>query len=100
MSKAGGFYRTQAWKHCSKNYKAYVGGLCEICLERGEYVPGEIVHHKIHLDEKNVSNPQIALDFKNLQLICRKCHAEQHPEIYKTKRRRFSVDEFGRVVPL
>lgn len=56
--------------------------------------PGEIVHHKVHLTPENINNPEVALSFRNLQLVCRQCHAEIHGK----KKKRYKVDEFGRVI--
>lgn len=101
MAKAGGFYATQAWRKCRDGYLKSVGGLCEVCLSMGMITPAEIVHHKIHLSEAQLQDPNIALSYKNLQALCRKHHAEQHPEIYKKKNpKRFTVDEYGRVTIL
>lgn len=87
------FYSSKAWQDCRNAYASSKGGLCELCLARGIYTPGEIVHHKIHLTPQNFSDPSIALDFSNLQLLCRDCHAKQH-----NGGRRYRVDELGRVI--
>lgn len=86
-------YKSKAWQRCRKAYAAKAGGLCERCLARGIYTPGEIVHHRIHLNPSNVSDPEVALNFNNLELLCRKCHGEAHGNAEK----RFEVDELGRV---
>ena len=46
---AESFYNSHAWKDCRRAYSKSVGGLCERCLQRGIYSPGEIVHHKVHI---------------------------------------------------
>lgn len=89
------FYKSKAWKDCRKAYRQYRHGLCERCLEKGIYKPGEIVHHKIHLTPFNIHDPDVALGFENLMLVCRDCHAALHkPE------RRFRVDDLGRVTAI
>ena len=65
------FYATRQWAECRKAYKESVGGLCEVCLKSGLYKPGEIVHHKIHVSPDTVKDPEILLDLKNLELVCR-----------------------------
>lgn len=85
-------YSSQAWANCRNAYRSKVGGLCEVCASKGLIVPGEIVHHKIHLTPANVDDPKIALNFDNLQLVCRDCHAEIHK-----RKKRYKVDEYGRV---
>lgn len=72
------FYSSFAWYTCRNAYAKKAHYLCENCLRRGIYRPGEIVHHKIELDPTNINNPEIALSFDNLELLCRECHAERH----------------------
>lgn len=98
MRAADSFYKTPSWIKTRNAYAASVGHLCERCLSYGRYEPGEIVHHKIHLTPDNYNDPTISLNWDNLELLCRKCHAEMHPEVYKKKyKKRFFVDEFGRI---
>lgn len=75
---ASKFYKSKAWKQARQAYFTMRHGLCERCLENGRYVPGEIVHHKIHLTPSNINNPVISLGFNNLELLCRECHAKEH----------------------
>lgn len=95
MSKsfARRFYSSQAWSDCRAAYVKYRGGLCERCMAKGQIVPGEIVHHKIHLTPKNIDDSMVSLNFDNLELLCRECHCDEH-DITK---RRYKVDELGRV---
>lgn len=92
---AKGFYKSKAWRDCRAGYIAHARGLCELCLTDGIYKPGVIVHHKIHIDADNISDPKIILDWNNLQLVCRDCHARIHAP---GRDRRYSLDELGRVV--
>lgn len=95
MSKefARGFYSSEAWNRCRAAYKKSVGGLCEQCLMSGMINPGEIVHHKVPLTPFNVEVPEVTLNWQNLELLCREHHAEMHRKCKK----RYSVDEFGKV---
>ena len=92
---AEGFYKSKEWKKCRAAYAKIRGGLCERCLKAGRYVPGEIVHHKIHITPDNIGSPDVTLSFDNLELVCRDCHTAIH-----TGRdvRRYKVDELGRVI--
>jgi hypothetical protein len=83
------FYDSKAWKDVQKLYKQKVNGLCELCLEKGYYVPGEIVHHKIHLNADNVNDPAISLNFDNLQLLCKPCHNNIHMKKETQRRWKF-----------
>ena len=90
---AKAFYKSQAWKRTREAYARSKSGLCEICLAAGLYVPGEIVHHKIHLTPENINDPRITLSFDNLQYVCRQCHAEIHSK----DRKRYTIDKNGHV---
>lgn len=100
MKRVGAeIYNTHAWKRVRQEYAKTVGGLCERCLSHGEIQPGEIVHHKIHLTEQNKHDPNIAFSFDNLELLCRKCHAAEHPELMRHKRRYF-INSDGSIAPV
>ena len=96
MSKAidSAFYKSTAWKRCRLAYIKMRGGLCERCLAQGVFTPGYIVHHKTYLTEENLSNPEIALDFNNLELLCATHHNLEH----KAKKRRYEIDDNGNVL--
>lgn len=89
------FYSSTAWKDCRKAYAKSKGWLCERCLKEGRITSGEIVHHKIHLTPENIVKPEVALNWDNLELLCRQHHAEAHG-----RAKRYKVDEFGRVTVL
>lgn len=72
------FYSSKAWQDCRNEYAKRRHHLCEDCLRRGIYRPGTIVHHKIELDPINIERPEVALNFDNLELLCRECHARIH----------------------
>ena len=101
---ARGFYHSKAWKSTRKAYFDSVKGLCERCLSRGVYVKGEIVHHKEHLSPANINDPSVTLGFDNLELLCRDCHAREHPEVYAgfcdEEPRRYAFDSEGNIVPI
>lgn len=89
------FYSSTRWKHTREAYAKSVGGLCERCLKKGQYKAGEVVHHIKHITPNNIDNPDITLNWNNLQLLCTQCHAEVHSN--STQLRRYKVDEMGRV---
>ena len=94
------FYTSRAWANCRKAYRKSVGGLCEVCLRHGRYTPGDIVHHKIHITPQNITDPNITMDWGNLELVCKECHAQIHASEYiRGKKRRYTVSEDGRVSP-
>lgn len=72
------FYKTKAWLDCRAAYLRKVNGLCELCLSHGILKPADIVHHKIHLDDRTARDPAVALNFDNLQALCIECHNSVH----------------------
>lgn len=87
------FYSSKRWQECRNEYARRRRYLCEDCLARGIIQAGEIVHHVEPLTPDNISDPKVALNFDNLRLVCRKCHAEEHG----AKIARYTIDERGRV---
>ncbi|MBQ8130153.1 MAG: HNH endonuclease [Clostridia bacterium] len=87
------FYSSRAWAECRAAYKKSRGGLCEECEARGLFTPGDEVHHKVKLTPENITDPTITLNWDNLQLLCKACHAEQH-----RKGRRWGVRQDGKVI--
>ena len=85
------FYKSTAWQKCRAAYIASVFGLCEKCGR-----PGDIVHHKIKLTPYNVSNPEVALNWENLQLLCIGCHNREHGGASTAKGLAF--DENGNII--
>ena len=69
------FYSSKQWQDCRNSYARNKRYLCENCLRRGIYKPGEIVHHVIEITPDNIYKPEVALNFDNLELLCRDCHA-------------------------
>lgn len=86
-------YNTKAWQRCRDQYAKSKQGLCERCLSRGIYKPGEIVHHKVHLTPDNVDDTSVTLNPENLELLCREHHAEAHKG-----QKRYKVDDLGRII--
>lgn len=86
------FYKSKTWQHCRREYAKSVRGLCERHLAKGEITPGVIVHHKTGLTPKNIHDPSVTLNWDNLELLCRDCHAQAHGQP-----RRYRVDAYGGV---
>lgn len=92
---AKSFYSSKAWQDCRNAYAKKAAHLCEECLRKGIYTPGIIVHHVEELTPLNIDNPEIALSFNNLELLCRECHGAEHNE--RDKARRYSFDADGKI---
>ena len=98
------FYNSAAWKRCRKEYMSYVGNLCERCAAKGLIVPARIVHHKEWITTKNINDPNVLIDFDNLEALCTRCHNEEHdtPEWMKRKAApqrevQFTIEEDGTI---
>lgn len=89
------FYKSKAWQQCRASYLKKVGGLCEECLRTGRVTPAVIVHHKQPLNERNINDPSVTLNFDNLRALCRECHAGEHAARVS---RRYRVDAEGRII--
>lgn len=68
------FYRSKSWQLCRDGYIQerirIDGGVCEVCRENLGY----IVHHRILLTPRNISDPEISLNWKHLSYECKTCH--------------------------
>lgn len=84
------FYSSGAWADCREAYRKSVGNLCESCLKMGQISPVDEVHHKIRLTPQNIDDPNVTLNWKNLEALCEKCHKLAHK-----KKRRWIVGEDG-----
>ena len=90
------FYKSYAWRTCKSGYAASKNYLCERCLAAGKYIPGKIVHHKIPLTPDNIDDPNITLNWGNLELLCQDCHNKEH--LSNGQQKRYSVDENGKII--
>ena len=81
------FYRSKEWQRIRASYYKYRKGLCERCLKKGIISTGDEVHHKIRLTRMNINNPEITVNFNNLELLCTNCHIEEHRDDRRNERR-------------
>ena len=82
-------YKSKAWQKCRDAYYISRFGICERCGG-----PGVIVHHKIPITDKNIWDPNITLNFDNLELVCIECHNKEHFG-EKVMSDEIAFDEFG-----
>lgn len=72
------FYASEAWHRCRLGYishrRSIDGGMCEECREH----PGYIVHHREHLSPANIQDPEVSLNWDNLEYVCKDCHDRIH----------------------
>lgn len=92
------FYNSLAWKLCRSAYISLVYAMCERCDK-----PGYIVHHKIKLMPSNINDPNITLNFNNLEYLCLACHNEDELNEHSSKehiKQRYFFDSNGNVIPI
>lgn len=73
MNKRRAFYLSKQWRKVRNSYMNSVAWICERC-----YSTADIVHHKEYINDENISNPAITLDWENLEALCIDCHNKEH----------------------
>ncbi len=71
------FYRSKAWVSCRISYMLSQNYICERCGDAAK-----ICHHKTHLTPDNIDDPNITLNWEQLESLCQDCHNIEH---HKTK---------------
>ena len=102
------FYNSKLWKTvknnvwlkqhllCNRCHKpVYVDGLSDY-IAKGNRRTG-IVHHKVYLDELNVSDDNISINLDNLEGLCKDCHEKEHHQDEVT-RKGYYFDDNGNLV--
>lgn len=69
------FYASKAWRDTQKAYMQSKHYVCERCGK-----PAVIVHHKTYITPSNINNPNITLNWNNLEALCATCHQHEHME--------------------
>jgi 5-methylcytosine-specific restriction endonuclease McrA len=90
------FYNSILWKRTQANYRQLHYGICERCGRPD----GIIVHHKIYLTENNIDNPNIALNFNNLELLCIDCHNQEHNCKHKPTQKGLKFNSKGELIQI
>lgn len=88
---AESFYLSKSWRSTRNAYYKSKCGLCERCGRAGD-----IVHHKKYITPKNIRDPQVTLNWANLELLCQDCHNKQHTS---KSNKRYLVDKNGNILP-
>ena len=72
------FYTSRSWRDLAHKLKIERGGKCERTGEVFVDMSQLIAHHKVELTEDNVSNPEIALNPDNVEIISFREHNKEH----------------------
>lgn len=67
------FYTSKAWRDTQRAYMLSKNYICERCGK-----PAVIVHHKTYITPKNINDPNITLNWDNLEALCATCHQHEH----------------------
>lgn len=67
------FYKSKAWTDCRLAFMKSKFFICERCQGAAT-----IAHHKIYLTPENINNPDITLNWDNLEALCQDCHNKEH----------------------
>lgn len=97
---AKGFYNSNKWQACRQSFISdrilIDGGLCQLC---GKHL-GYIVHHKVMLNESNINNPDVTLNFDNLMYVCKQCHDNLPGHGLGCKHKKYFFDDDGMLQPI
>ena len=74
--KREAFYHSTEWRKCSEAFRREKHFTCEMCGKEGW-----LVHHKQPLTDETADDPDIALNFDNLMLLCNSCHDAIHHKL-------------------
>lgn len=67
------FYRSTAWKRCRLSFLKSKFFICNRCGGRAN-----IAHHIIYLTPDNINDPELTLNWDNLEALCQDCHNNEH----------------------
>ena len=107
------FYDSKAWWECRGGFVKSKNYLCErcgrVCWTKGDNrykrakaeghdVVFGIVHHMEYLNDSNVNDPNISLNWENLEYLCIECHNKEHMTKNVEVRKDVTFDEDGNII--
>ena len=92
------FYNSDIWRTCRDAYMQSAYHLCERCSTDDDPVIAKVVHHKVYLTPKNITDPYVALSWENLEALCQECHNREH-HAETEKRYAFAADGSLQISP-
>lgn len=91
---AKSFYTSKAWITCRIGYMLSQNYICERCGHAAS-----ICHHKTYITATTIDNPDITLNWDNLECLCQDCHNLEHHQSGNT-RNGTTFDENGNLINL
>lgn len=70
---AKSFYKSKRWIDCRNGFMQSKNYICERC--NGVAI---ICHHKEYITPENITDPNITLNWDNLESLCQTCHNLEH----------------------
>ena len=89
------FYNSKAWEDCRLAFLKSKFFICERCGGAAT-----IAHHKTYLTPKNINDPNVTLNWDNLEALCQDCHNREHQSKYSATREDVMFDENGDLIPV
>lgn len=89
------FYKSNAWTECRYAFLVSKYFICERCS--GAAV---IAHHKIYLTPQNIHDPDITLNWDNLEALCQDCHNKEHHGDCEHTAKGLAFNQYGELVPI
>lgn len=68
------FYNSALWEHIRLEVLKEQHYECQLCKQKGLFVPAVTVHHKKYVRK----HPELALTKDNLMSVCEQCHYDIH----------------------
>lgn len=90
MDSLHAFYCSKEWLELAKLLKYKSTGICESCNKSFPFSYLR-AHHIEELTLENVSNPKIALNPKNIKVLCHDCHNKIHRRLGHIKKNVFII---------
>ena len=87
------FYNSKAWEDCRLAFMRSKFFICERCGGAAT-----IAHHITYLTPKNINDPNVTLNWDNLEALCQDCHNKEHISKGAT-REDVMFDEQGDLIP-
>lgn len=89
------FYASKTWEDCRLAFLQSKFFICERCGGAAT-----IAHHKTYLKQSNINNPDVSLNWDNLEALCHDCHNKEHIGKNSATREDVMFDEHGNLVPV
>ena len=75
------FYASRRWRELRERLVIERRGICDRCgKDFSDDTSKLVAHHKEHLTDETLKDPNVAVNPDNVEILCAHCHALQHSE--------------------